>query len=82
MNILLEMDIDVNLTRKLYDQLDDFNFSIISFPFLCCNIPSSQFLMRGKLPTNKLIKHNDQQSRLKSYSRALHGQYNDHWAAC
>lgn len=29
--ILLDMDIDGYLTTKLYDKLDDFNFSIVNF---------------------------------------------------
>ena len=41
LDILLEMDIDGNLTTKLYDKRDDFNFSIVNFPYLCSNIPSS-----------------------------------------
>ena len=98
LDILLEMDIDGNLTTKLYDKRDDFNFSIVNFPYLCSNIPSSpaygvfvsqliryaracssyeQFLRRGKLLTNKLIKQDYQQSRLKSSFRKFYGRYND-----
>ena len=40
LDILLEMDIDGNLTTKLYDKRVDFNFFIVSLPYLCSNIPS------------------------------------------
>ena len=40
-DILLGIDIDGNLTTKLHDKRDDFNFSIVNFPYLCSNIPSS-----------------------------------------
>ena len=29
------------LTTRLYDKRDDFNFPIVNFPFLSCNIPSA-----------------------------------------
>ena len=41
LDILLEKDTNGNLTTKLYDKRDDFNFSIVNFPYLCSNIPSS-----------------------------------------
>ena len=34
-------DSDNNLSTKLYDKRDDFPFSIVNFPFLSSNIPSS-----------------------------------------
>ena len=35
LDILLEKDINGNLTTKLYDKRDDFNFSIVNFPYVC-----------------------------------------------
>ena len=35
------MDYDGKLTTQLYDKRDDFNFSIVNFPYLCSNIPLS-----------------------------------------
>ena len=37
----LEIDNSGKLSTKLYDKRDDFNFSIVNFPFLCGNIPAS-----------------------------------------
>ena len=98
LDALLEKDLNGILTTKLYDKRDDFNFSIVNFPYLCSNIPSSpaygvfvsqliryaracstydEFLKRGMLLTNKLIKQDYQQSRLKSSFRKFYGRYND-----
>ena len=41
LDVLLEKDLNGILTTKLYDKRDDFNFSIVNFPYLCSNIPSS-----------------------------------------
>ena len=40
LDILFEKDTNGNLTTKLYDKRDDFNFSIVNFSYLCSNIPS------------------------------------------
>ena len=40
LDILLNIDIDGKLTTQLYDKRDDFS-SIVNFPYLCSNIPSS-----------------------------------------
>ncbi|WP_435329591.1 hypothetical protein, partial [Klebsiella pneumoniae] len=37
----LEFDSQEKLNLKLYDKRDDFNFSIVNFPFLSSNIPAS-----------------------------------------
>ena len=29
------------VSTKIYDKLDDFNFEIVNFPFLGCNVPRS-----------------------------------------
>ena len=41
MDVLLQMDSDCQLTTQLYDQRDDFNFSIINFPYSCIKSPDS-----------------------------------------
>ncbi|WP_435329616.1 hypothetical protein, partial [Klebsiella pneumoniae] len=39
--LYLKKDTQERLHLKLYDKRDDFNFSIVNFPFLCSNIPAS-----------------------------------------
>ena len=41
LDLTLEIDQDQHLTTKIYDKHDDFDFSIVNFPFLCSNIPES-----------------------------------------
>ena len=41
LDLSLKFDSAHNLQVKLYDKRDDFNFSIVNFPFLCGNIPQS-----------------------------------------
>ena len=41
LDILLNIDINGKLTAQLYDKQDDFSFSVVNFPYLCSNIPSS-----------------------------------------
>jgi hypothetical protein len=36
----LEIDSEGLLRTKLYDKRDDFNFTIVNFPFICSNIPT------------------------------------------
>lgn len=31
----------LHVTTQLFEKRDDFNFSIVNFQYLCCNIPSS-----------------------------------------
>jgi hypothetical protein len=40
-DVLLKLDTNGKLTTWLYDKRDDFNFSIVDFPYLCSNIPAS-----------------------------------------
>ena len=40
LDLSLKFDSAHNLQVKLYDKRDDFNFSIVNFPFLCGNIPA------------------------------------------
>jgi hypothetical protein len=39
MDVLSNKDVDVKLTTQLYDKRDDFDFAIVTFPYLCSNIP-------------------------------------------
>ena len=39
LDILLNIDSNGRLTTSLYDKRDDFDFAIVTFPFLCSNIP-------------------------------------------
>ena len=41
MDIYLEFDDSGQLSTKIYDKRDDFNFKIIIFPNMCSNIPAS-----------------------------------------
>ena len=37
----LEIDSENRLKQKLYDKRDDFNFSMMNFPFISNNIPAA-----------------------------------------
>jgi hypothetical protein len=41
LNLYLEFDDSGQLSTKIYDKRDDFNFKIIHFPNMCSNIPAS-----------------------------------------
>jgi hypothetical protein len=41
LDVLLKLDTNGKITTQLYDKRDDFNFSIVNFPYLCSNIPAS-----------------------------------------
>ena len=41
LDLHLEIDNEGRLRTKLYDKRDDFNFPIVNFPFICCNIPAA-----------------------------------------
>jgi hypothetical protein len=41
LDILLNIDSNCRLKTSLYDKRDDFDFSIVNFPFICSNIPLS-----------------------------------------
>jgi hypothetical protein len=41
LDIRLEIDSEARLRTKLYYKIDDFNFSIVNFPFICRNIPAA-----------------------------------------
>jgi hypothetical protein len=40
LDILLILDTNGKITTQVYDKTDDFNFSIVNFPYLCSNISS------------------------------------------
>ena len=41
LDLYLEFDHSGQLSTKIYDKRDDFNFKIINFPNMCSNIPAS-----------------------------------------
>ena len=41
LDLLLDIDREGRLRTKLYDKRYDFNFPIVNFPFICCNIPAA-----------------------------------------
>ena len=41
LDLFLEFDDSGQLSTKIYDKRDDFNFKIINFPNMCSNIPAS-----------------------------------------
>jgi hypothetical protein len=41
LDLYLEFDDSVQISTKIYDKQDDFNFKIINFPNMCSNIPVS-----------------------------------------
>jgi hypothetical protein len=41
LDVLLKLDTNGKIRTQFYDKRDDFNFSIVNFPYLCSNIPAS-----------------------------------------
>jgi hypothetical protein len=41
LDLHIEIDSEGRLRTTLYDKRDDFNFSIVDFPFICSNIPTA-----------------------------------------
>jgi hypothetical protein len=41
LDVLLKLDTNCKRTTQFNDKRDDFNFSIVNFPYLCSNIPAS-----------------------------------------
>jgi hypothetical protein len=41
LDLLLKLDTNGKVTSQLYDKRDNFNFSIVNFPYICSNIPAS-----------------------------------------
>ena len=41
LDLYLEFDASGQISTKIYDKRDDFNFKIINFPNMCSNIPDS-----------------------------------------
>jgi hypothetical protein len=41
LDLHLEINSEGRLRTKLYDKIDDFNFPIVNFPFICSNIPAA-----------------------------------------
>ena len=41
LDLHLDIDSEWRLRTKLYDKINDFNFPIVNFPFICNNIPAA-----------------------------------------
>ena len=41
LDVLLKLETNGKITTQLYDKRGHFNFSIVNFPYLCSNIPTS-----------------------------------------
>jgi hypothetical protein len=41
LDLHLDIDSEGRLSTKLYDKIDNFNFPIVNFPFICSNIPAA-----------------------------------------
>ena len=67
LDLLLEFDHQGNLHTRLYDKLDDFNFTIINFPHLSSNIPSSPAY---GIYISQLISYSRACSHYKDYFRS------------
>jgi hypothetical protein len=59
LDLYLEFDDSGQLSTKIYDKRDDFNFKIINFPNMCSNIPASNV-------KNILTSHIDKKKFLTS----------------
>ena len=44
LDLYLEFDDSGQLSTKIYDKRDDFNFKIINFPNMCSNIPAETII--------------------------------------
>jgi hypothetical protein len=75
LDLYLEFDDSDQLSTKIYDKRDDFNFKIINFPNMCSNIPASpayvvyisQFIRYARASSNFsdiLKRHLDLRNRL------------------
>jgi hypothetical protein len=54
LDVLLKLDTNGKITTQLYDKRDDFNFSIVNFPYLCSNTLASPAY---GVYTSKLIRY-------------------------
>jgi hypothetical protein len=60
LDVLLKLDTNGKITTQLYDKLDDFNFSIVNFPYLCSNSPASLhmvYIYRSLFDMQELVRH-------------------------
>ena len=61
LDLYLEFDDSAQLSTKIYDKRDDFNFKIINFPNMCSNIPASPAY---GVYISQLIRHRHLRNRL------------------
>jgi hypothetical protein len=52
LDLHIEIDSEGRLRTTLYDKRDDFNFSIVDFPFICSNIPAATALFHNGQPSH------------------------------
>jgi hypothetical protein len=60
LDVLLKLDTNDKITTQLYDKRDDFNFSIVNFPYLCSNIPAylhMVYIYRSLFDMQELSRH-------------------------
>jgi hypothetical protein len=63
LDLYLEFDDSGQISTKMYDKRDDFNFKIINFPNMCSNVPASpaygvyisQLIHYARVSSNYLI---------------------------
>ena len=66
LDLYLEFDDSGQISTKMYDKRDDFNFKIINFPNMCSNVPASpaygvyisQLIHYARVSSNYLISWN------------------------
>ena len=79
LDLRLEFYTNGGLTTQLYDKRDDFNFSIVNFPFIDSNYicEYNDFLYRGSILTSKLLKQGYSVEKLKTAFRKFYGRHSD-----
>jgi hypothetical protein len=59
LDLYLEFDDRGQISTKMYDKRDDFNFKIINFPNMCSNVPASPAygVYISQLNVKSLLRH-------------------------
>jgi hypothetical protein len=55
LDLYLEIDDSGQLSTKIYDKRDDFNFKVINFPNMCRNIPASPAWYKSKYDADEAV---------------------------
>ena len=69
LDLYLEFDDSGQISTKIYDKLDDFNFKIIHFPNMCSNIPASPAY---GVYISQLIRYARASSNYSDFMKRLH----------